>query len=154
MPIGSRLLFSGGVITAGASLLHVAIIIGGPDWYRFFGAGERMAQRASRGSLSAAAITASIAIALGIWAFYAFSALGMIRTLPFLGTGLALISAVYFGRGILGIPLVLLVDEPYLNELKTKMTFMAVTSAICIYLGVCYAAGALLVWKATAASRA
>ena len=27
-----------------AALLHVACIVGGPAWYRFFGAGERMAR--------------------------------------------------------------------------------------------------------------
>jgi hypothetical protein len=44
-------LVTGGVLSAAAALLHVAIIAGGPDWYRFFGAGERMAHMAELGLL-------------------------------------------------------------------------------------------------------
>ena len=45
------ILFTGGVLSAAASLLHLAVIAGGPAWYRFFGAGEGMAQMAERGFL-------------------------------------------------------------------------------------------------------
>ena len=31
-----------------AALLHVACIFGGPSWYRFFGVGDRRANRAFR----------------------------------------------------------------------------------------------------------
>ena len=33
-------LVTGGLLSVAASLLHIGCIIGGPDWYRFFGAGE------------------------------------------------------------------------------------------------------------------
>jgi len=46
---GSRWLVVGGWLSVAASLLHIGCIIGGPDWYRFFGAGEEMAQAAARG---------------------------------------------------------------------------------------------------------
>lgn len=140
----TRLLLAGGALTAAASLLHLAIIAGGPPWYRFFGAGERMARNAARGSPLPTLITATIAAVLGVWALYAFSGAGVIRRLPLLRPALAAIAAVYLARGILGIPLVLLVDHPYPRELRGRMTFMAVTSAVCIVLGVCYAAGALM----------
>lgn len=39
----------GSGLSAIAALLHVGIIIGGPSWYRFFGAGERMARAAAAG---------------------------------------------------------------------------------------------------------
>jgi len=139
---GNRLLVAGGCITAVVSLLHVAIIIGGPDWYRFFGAGERMARLAARGSIYPAIITSSIAAILGVWAVYAFSAAGVIRRLPLLRLALTLIAAVYLARGILGVPVVLLVDNVYTNQLREKMTFMVVSSAICVVLGLCYAVGA------------
>ena len=38
-----------GSLSGLAALLHVAAIVGGPDWYRFFGAGEGMAGAAERG---------------------------------------------------------------------------------------------------------
>ncbi|MEO7157093.1 MAG: hypothetical protein ABI039_06005, partial [Vicinamibacterales bacterium] len=73
MRITDRVLLIGGVLTGAAALLHVAIILGGPAWYRFFGAGERMAQLASRGSAYPTLVTAAIAGVLGVWTLYAFS---------------------------------------------------------------------------------
>ena len=141
--IGDRLLLLGGGLTGAASLLHVAIIFGGPDWYRFFGAGERMARLAAAGSIYPAVVTAGIASILAVWALYAVSGAGLIRRLPFLRVALVVIAAIYLIRGILGIPVVLFADDPYSNQLKVRMTFMAVSSLICVCLGVCYAAGAL-----------
>jgi len=40
------------------------------------------------------------------------------------------------------VPVVLLVDDPYLDELKGRVGFMALSSLACIALGLCYAAGA------------
>ena len=128
-------------MTAAASLLHVGIIIGGPSWYRFFGAGERMAQQAARGFIFPTLITAAIAAALACCALYAFSAAGAIRRLPLLRVALPLIAAVFLARGLLGVPAVLLIDSAYTHELRAKITFMVMTSIICVVIGVCYAAG-------------
>ncbi len=144
---GDRLLVVGGSLTGVATLLHVAIILGGPDWYRFFGAGEHIARLAARGSIYPAVVTACIAAMLGAWALYAFSGAGVIRRLPFLRLALTLIAAVYLARGILGVPVVLFVDDPYANQLKAKMTFMVVSSGICLVLGLCYAVGATRIWR-------
>lgn len=148
-----RWLLAGGMATGGAALLHVAIILGGPEWYRFFGAGEQMARHAARGAPHPALIAAGIAIVLGVWMLYALSGGGVIRRLPLLRTALVLIAAVYLGRGVLGIPIVLLADDPYANELKGRMTFMVVSSAICLVLGACYAIGAAHAWRRTDARR-
>ena len=142
MQRGNRYLVIGGALTGVASLLHVGIILGGPGWYRFFGAGERMARFAERGSIYPAVITAGIAAVLGVWALYAFSGAGVIRRLPLLRQALVLIAAIYLARGILGVPLVLVSHDPYANELRGKMTFMILSSAICTGLGLCYALGA------------
>ena len=137
-----RVLLAGGVLTGFASLLHVAIILGGPAWYRFFGAGDRMAQLAARGSSYPALLTAGLAAVLGVWALYALSGAGLVRPLPLLRPALILIAAVYLARGLLGIPVVLLADDPYTRQLRERMTFMLVTSATCLVLGICYAVGA------------
>jgi hypothetical protein len=142
------------MITGVASLLHVGIILGGPEWYRFFGAGERMARLAARGSTYPAAVTAGIAVVLGIWALYALSGAGVIRRLPFVRVALVLIAAIYLARGILGVPLVLMVDDPYANQLRAKMTFMVLSSAVCVCLGLCYAVGAALAFRRPPSSSA
>jgi len=153
MKMGDRMLAFGGAVTGVAALLHGAIIAGGPGWYRFFGAGERMARLAARGSIYPAVLTAGIAAVLGTWALYAFSGAGVIRRLPSLRPALTLIATVYLARGILGIPAVMLLDDPYAKQLKARMTFMVVSSAICIVLGLCYAVGAAGAWKTAAAPR-
>ncbi len=138
-----RFLLIGGFLTGVASLLHVAIILGGPDWYRFFGAGEGMARLAARGSIYPAVATAGIAAMLGVWTIYALSGAGVIRRLPFVRLALCLIAGIFLTRGLLGIPVVLAVEDPYLHELRARMTFMAVSSAVCICLGLCFAVGAV-----------
>ena len=145
MHVGERLLLAGGILTGVASLLHLAIILGGPGWYRFFGAGEGMARLAARGSTYPAVITAGIAAILGVWTLYALSGAGVIRRLPFLRLALVLIAATYIARGTLGVPVVLFVESPYTRELRSRMTFMVISSVVCVCLGLCYARGAAVV---------
>ena len=93
-------LIAGGVLSTAAALLHLAIIAGGPDWYRFFGAGERMARMAELGLLRPALITLGIAAILAVWAAYAFAGAGLIRRLPLMRTALLAITAIYLLRGL------------------------------------------------------
>ena len=144
---GERWLRRGALLTAAASLLHLGIIFGGPDWYRFFGAGERMARLSARGSAYPALVTAAIAAVLGLWALYGLSGAGVIRRLPLLRFVLMLIAGAYFARGILGVPAVLFAEGPYADELKGRMTFMVVSSLVCLFLSFCYALGAAQVWR-------
>jgi putative oxidoreductase len=144
---GERWQLWGALLTGVAALLHLGIIFGGPEWYRFFGAGERMARLSARGSAYPAVITAGIASILGVWALYGLSGAGLIRRMPLLRPALVLIAGVYLVRGALGIPAVILVKGEYADELKGRMTFMVVSSLICISLGCCYAFGAARVWK-------
>jgi hypothetical protein len=110
-----------------------------------------MARHAARGSIFPAVVTLCIAAILGVWALYALSGAGVIRRLPLLRPVLALIAAAYLARGILGVPAVMLADDPYARELRARMTFMVVSSAVCVLLGLCYAAGAAMAWKAPSA---
>ncbi|HWW11975.1 MAG TPA: hypothetical protein VN018_05620 [Brevundimonas sp.] len=97
-------LITGGVLSAGACLLHLAAIVGGPSWYRTLGAGERMARQVEQGSWTPHLITVGIAGLLAVWAAYAFSGAGLIPRLPLLRTALVLITAVYLLRGLVLVP--------------------------------------------------
>ena len=90
MKEANKILLFGGVLSGIGALLHIAIIIGGPQWYRFFGAGEEIASMAEQGSWYPAVLTFGIAVVLFIWAFYAFSGAGLIRRFPLLKVGLML----------------------------------------------------------------
>ena len=132
-------LMAGGSLSVVAALLHLAIIVGGPDWYRFFGAGEAMARAAERGSARPVIITLGIAAILLVWAAYAFSGAGLIRRLPLLRTALVAISAVYLARALVPLPMIL--ARPNLVD-----PFLMWSSAIVLLYGLAYAIGTWSAW--------
>lgn len=139
-------LIAGGVLSALAALLHLTVIIGGPAWYRFFGAGEGMARAAERGSATPALITLVIACTLALWAAYAFSGAGLIRRLPLLRTGLVVIAAIYLLRGLLLFPSLLL--KPQLVD-----TFVIWSSVVVLVYGAAYAIGTWKAWPKLSVAR-
>ncbi len=136
----------GGVLSLCAALLHVGVIIGGPDWYRFFGAPEEYAIAAERGMIMPALVTAGIATVLAVWAAFAASGAGLIARLPLLRTALIAITAIYLLRGALLIPVMLYV--PY-----DKGAFDYWSSAVVLVYGIVHALGLWLAWPALAPSR-
>lgn len=132
-------LIVGGWLSLAASLLHLACIAGGADWYRFFGAGEELATMAEQGSIIPAAITFAIAVILAIWAAYAFAGAGRIRRLPLMRTALVAITAVYMLRGLMIIPLQL---QP------RATTFDHVSSLVVLVFGAVYLLGTIRAWPA------
>lgn len=85
--------------------IHLAAIIGGPEWNVFFGAPPRIVASARAGTWLAPVSAAGIALLMGICAAYAFSALGVLKRLPLLGTVLAGIGSVCLIRALVLIPL-------------------------------------------------
>ncbi len=127
------------MLSAAAAVLHVAIIFGGPDWYRFFGAGEGMARAAEQGSSRPALVTCTIAAVLLVWALYAFSGAGLVRRLPLLRTALTAISAVYLLRGLAPLPMLIL--KPQLVD-----SFVIWSSLAGLVYGLAYAVGTWTAW--------
>jgi len=127
-------------LSAIAAALHLAIIFGGANWYRFFGAGEHMALATIAGRWYPAIITTGIALVLSIWSAYALSGAGVIQTLPLLKFGLIVITAVYLLRGLAIIPLFIIARE------KTT-PFLLWSSAICCGYGAVHLLGLTQVWS-------
>jgi hypothetical protein len=135
------LLVIGALISAGAAVLHLFIIVGGPDWYRFFGAGERLAVAAANGHYYPALVTTGIAAVLGVWSVYALAGAGVIRRLPLLRTMLIGITTIYIARGIAVAPAVLFAGEQI-------TPFLLWSSAICLGLGIVHLVGLMQSWPA------
>ena len=135
----------GGWLSTAAAALHVGVIVGGPDWYRFFGAGEPLARMAERGSPVPALVTMGIAIVLAIWAAYAFAGAGLIRRLPLMRTALVAISAIYLARGLIIVPVLLQPDA---------RPFDIWSSLIVLAYGTAYAVGTWQVWDHLSATKA
>jgi hypothetical protein len=134
-------LIAGACLSAIASLLHVGIIFGGAPWYRFFGAGDRMALAAAAGRIYPTVVTASIALVLALWAAYALAGAGLIPTLPLVKPVLCAITTIYLLRGFAVVP-VLAFGRP-----KSKV-FVVWSSVICIAIGMAYLVGLTQVWRA------
>jgi hypothetical protein len=127
-------------MSATASILHLGCIVGGAPWYRFFGAGERMARSAQAGSWVPAFVTLGIAVVLAVWAAYALAGAGVIQRPPLLKVGLCAITAVYLLRGAVIVPALLLPRGP-------ATSFAIWSSAICLAIGVVHAIGLSQVWS-------
>lgn len=138
---GSGLLIASGWMSVAASLLHLGCIIGGPDWYRFFGAGEEIAQAAEQGRWMPVILTSIIAAILAGWAAFAFSAAGRFWRLPLARTALAAISVVLLARAFM-------VFIPSLWAPEQSMVFRSWSSAICLAMGLFFAIGTWRAWPA------
>lgn len=139
------LLASGAILVIGA-VVHLAAIFAGPDAYAALGAPAGLVALAATDSLRPAASCVVIAAALLAFSAYAASGAGIIRRLPLLRTGLALIGLVLIVRGLLFVPLAAWRPE-LLSGLCGKCAapgvFLFATSAICLFVGGGYTVGAL-----------
>lgn len=132
-------LTAGAALSALAAALHIGCIFLGAPWYRFFGAGERMARLAERGSWYPTIVTSAIAVVLIAWSLYALSGAGVVIRLPLLRPALCIITGIYLLRGLAVVPLFLLAPE------KTS-AFWVWSSAICLAFGAVHLIGTSQVW--------
>jgi putative oxidoreductase len=142
------LICAGAVMLVGA-ILHVAIIFGGPGWYRFFGAPDRLVQMAAEGHWYPVVACLVIATLLLACTAFAFAGAGLIRPLPMNRIALCLIAAILIFRGLVFIPMA--VWRPDLLGAITSSrgvdTFLVVTSALCLLTGLGYAFGVQRAWN-------
>jgi len=139
MIAGRPWLIAAGWMSLAASLVHIAIIFGGPDWYRFFGAGEGMAQAAERGDALPTLVTLIIVGILAAWAIFAFGAAGVFRRLPLTRVALFAIAFVLLARAALG-------AVPSLWAPEQWPVFAFWSSAICLIMGASFAIGTYQAW--------
>lgn len=130
----NRWLILAGVLDGVAALVHFACILGGPSWYRFFGAGEAMAAMAERGMMRPMLVTLAIATILAIWGAYAFSGAGLLPRLPLLRPALVAITAIFLARAA-ALPLLFRVMP------DRSPTFLWTSSAIVLVIGIVHAIG-------------
>lgn len=135
-------LLLGAALSALAALLHLAIIVGGAAWYRFFGAGETMARMAEAGRAYPHVLTAGIGLMLLLWQAYALAGAGcsIVSGLPWIKATLTLITGIYLLRGLALVPLWLLAPAQI-------SPFLIWSSLICGGYGLVHAIGLRQVWS-------
>jgi heme/copper-type cytochrome/quinol oxidase subunit 3 len=136
---GRTFLLLAGAGSIAASLAHLVCIVGGPDWFRAMGAGERMARMVERGAVMPLILTVIIAAILATWAAYAFSAAGLIGRLPLMRVALVAIAAVLIARG-------LMMFAPGLWRPDLSLEFKIWSSLATLVLGALFAIGTIQAW--------
>ena len=137
-PANPALLVAGaGSLAAGVA--HLACIVGGPGWYRFFGAGEGMARAVEQGRWQPHVMTAVIAIVLFGWAWFAFAAAGQVPRPPLLRIGLIAITLVLLLRAAAAF-------VPGVWRAEHTPTFIIVSSLIVLVLGLAFLIGTIKAW--------
>jgi len=130
---------------AGA-LVHFAIPLGGPGWYNYWGAPQGLVAMAAAGQAVRPAVTCIvIACLLGLFAGYAFSALGLIRRLPAHRWILGIIGLGLTAHGV-WLPIAA-VNDPWAvgmtcGRCGNLNAFVVAMSALCLFIGVGYLLGA------------
>lgn len=141
---GFWLLASGSLCAAGA-LVHLALPLGGPDWYGFVGAPQGLVAMAAAGLARPVVSCIVIASILAVFASYAFSALGIIRRLPAQRLMLGVIGVVLSVRAVL-LPAFVVANPRVLQFFCGRCGdlngFVIATSALCLFIGVGYLVGA------------
>jgi hypothetical protein len=132
-------LIIGAALSALAAFLHVGCILFGASWYRFFGAGERMARMAAAGHWYPAILTSGIVAILSGWSLYALSGAGVIRRLPFPRTVLCIVTGMYMLRALAFAPF-----HRYFPG--NSPAFWLWSSAICFVIGLVHLVGLRQAW--------
>ena len=143
---GGTSLILGGFGSLLAALAHVACIVFGAAWFRFFGAPEPLIVTYENGAMGLVWMTIGIGVILAIWAAYAFSGAGKLPKLPLLRTGLIVIAGIYLLRGVILFPAI--ANAPY-----PRSDFDIWSSAIVLVMGLAYAFGTWRAWPALGAPR-
>ena len=143
---GGTSLILGGIGSLLAALAHVACIVFGAAWFRFFGAPEPLIVDYENGAMGLVWMTIGIAVILAVWAAYAFSGAGKLPKLPLLRTGLIVIAGIYLLRGVILFPAI--ANAPY-----PRSDFDIWSSAIVLVMGLAYAFGTWRAWPALGAPR-
>lgn len=119
----SMWVYLAGIIALIGVAIHLGAIIGGASWFAFFGAPPSVVQSARDGTWLAPVGALIIAGLMAICAAYAFSALGKIRRLPLLRTGLVCMAGICVVRALILWPL--MITHPELRN-----TFEIVASIV------------------------
>ncbi|WP_375055770.1 hypothetical protein [Zobellella sp. DQSA1] len=137
-----------------AAVAHLLVILGGPEWYRAFGAGEEMAVMAEQGLWYPTLLTLAISALLMTWGLYALSAAGFVLKLPWPRLALVIITLVFLGRAAMGPLLVVTpVTDPHLMELQQRPMFLVFSSTTCLVIGLLFLLGLYQRWPALVSTR-
>ena len=127
-------------------VVHLAAIPLGAPWYALIGAPRGIVHMLGQGSLRPVVTCVAIAVLLAVWSGYGFSAAGLVRRLPAQRAVLAVVALVLISRSIV-LPGLAAYAPSALTGICGRCQdlngFVIATSALCLFIGVAYAAAAM-----------
>ena len=127
-------LFMAAILTFLMAILHICMLVGGPDWYRLFGAGEQMVLLVEYGHWYPTVLTLCVIAILFIWSIFGLSGSGVLPPLLFYKPVLCMITAVFLTRGLCFYPPFHFVDG-------LSYTFWMWSSLVSLLIGITYLNG-------------
>lgn len=131
----SKFLISAGVIAAASAVWHLLCILGGPSWFVFARAPQKIIESAQQGTLLAPIGTVIVAGLMFACTIFAFSAVGLIRKVPLLKPALITISLLCTLRGLIAIP--------FLVTTTGLDVWEVIASSVWFYVGICFIVGSI-----------
>ena len=131
----SKFLISAGVIAAASAVWHLLCMLGGPSWFAFARAPQQIIESAQQGTLLAPIGTVIVAGLMFACTIFAFSAVGLIRKVPFLKPALITISLLCTLRGLIAIP--------FLVTTTGLDVWEVIASSVWFYVGICFIVGSI-----------
>lgn len=125
------------ILFAGA-LLHVGVLVAGPDWIAFVGAPAEVVESARLGTWLAPLSTLGIAALLAGLALYSFAAAGKLRPLPLAKPILGVFAAIFVLRGLITFPALV---QGRVNWAAPVDVFIVTSSVAILLLGVALCLG-------------
>ena len=125
------------ILFAGA-LLHVVVLVAGPEWIAFVGAPTEVVRSAEVGTWLAPVSTLGIAALLAGLALYSLAAAGKSRPLPLAKPILGLFAAIFVVRGLIIVPALF---QGRVNWAAPVDLFIVTSSLAILVLGVALCVG-------------
>lgn len=141
MKISKQLLMVAGSLSFSVALFQ-AVITFSPTWSQYFGAPKELVSNVPLLYVTGFAMT----VIFCIFGLYAMSGGGWLRPLPLLRWGLLGIGCVYMLRGLLFIPILLMMTG-YLQSSEPIPPTGLASSLVSLFIGLLYLTGTIRRWK-------
>jgi hypothetical protein len=136
--LATRSFLLAALILATGAVLHVAVLVAGPEWIAFVGAPPVVVKSAELGTWLAPLSTMGIAALLAVLALYALAAAERFRPLPLAKPVLGLFATIFVLRGVIILPALI---EGRVNWAAPVDLFIIASSLTILVLGVALCLG-------------
>ncbi|WP_018277479.1 hypothetical protein WKI13_01220 [Teredinibacter turnerae] len=149
MPVQRRIWLLPAALNGAVVVLHLAIILGGAAWYRFFGLADELVLWLEQGSWLPHFLLLGLASTFAVWMCFALSAAGIMRRFWMLRPVLTMVTLLYLVRGLAGLAAPLFYLHPAMAV--EGISYWIWSSLVCVAAGLVHLNALVDTWGALAA---